>query len=72
MVRHHRIRAGRGLTGTLAVSVAREFGITLIGFRRDERFNVDTGSERLLSAGATSFLTIGSPGNDSRSGDPVG
>jgi len=32
---------------TLAVSVAREFGVTLIGFLRNERFNVYTGSERL-------------------------
>jgi FdhD protein len=35
---------------TLAVSVAREFGVTLIGFLRNERFNVYTGSERLPSA----------------------
>jgi FdhD protein len=35
---------------TLAVSVAREFGVTLIGFLRDERFNVYTGSERLEGA----------------------
>jgi FdhD protein len=35
---------------SLAVSVAREFGVTLIGFLRNERFNVYTGSERLESA----------------------
>ena len=35
---------------TLAVSVAREFGVTLIGFLRDERFNVYTGWERLECA----------------------
>jgi FdhD protein len=35
---------------TLAVSVAREFGVTLIGFLRDERFNVYTGWERLEGA----------------------
>ena len=32
---------------TLAVSTAREFGVTLIGFLRNERFNVYTGTERL-------------------------
>ena len=37
---------------TLAVSVAREFGVTLIGFLRDERFNVYTGSDRLPERGA--------------------
>jgi FdhD protein len=32
---------------SLAVAVAREFGMTLVGFLRGERFNVYAGKERL-------------------------
>ncbi len=32
---------------TLALSLAREFGLTLIGFLGGDRFNVYSGSERL-------------------------
>ncbi|WP_030451329.1 formate dehydrogenase accessory sulfurtransferase FdhD [Herbidospora cretacea] len=35
---------------SLAVDVAREFGMTLVGFLREERFNVYAGSARVLQA----------------------
>jgi FdhD protein len=35
---------------TLAVSLAQEFGMTLIGFLRGDRFNVYTGRERLVGS----------------------
>lgn len=34
---------------SLAISVAREFNVTLIGFLRDDRANVYTGSERVIT-----------------------
>jgi FdhD protein len=36
---------------SLAVTVARSFGMTLIGFLRGERFNVYTGIERIQAIG---------------------
>ena len=41
------LRRGRALD--LAIAAATEFGVTLLGFVRGERFNVYAGHERLAS-----------------------